>query len=188
MVCEKCGAPTRMQVQATISAPGELFHKLSKQNMRSKDVYLMGVNWETADFICCDCGTVRDGYGNYVTSLRTTNAEQAERIKQLERALDDQMVSTHLGVFGPKDDPIMAIHKLMCWSQDVGAFFAKDRIAQLEDALRESHKFIDLAAWREKHGCTEAPELYEDVLAMINEVLKENSNDDWDRDSSRTRI
>lgn len=99
-----------------------------------------------------------------IEQLRTANAEQAERIKQLERALDDQMVITHLGVFGPKDDPIMAIHKLMCWSQDVGAFFAKDRIAQLEDALRAAkanlYSMVDPA-----------------LVEKINEVLKENSNE-----------
>ena len=72
MRCERCGSDTRMQVQATISAPGELAHKFSKSNLRRKDVYLMGVLWETADFICTNpnCGTVKDGYGNYVSNLK----------------------------------------------------------------------------------------------------------------------
>ena len=38
MKCIHCGSPTRMQVQATISAPGELNHQLSKTNLRRKDV------------------------------------------------------------------------------------------------------------------------------------------------------
>ena len=71
MKCERCGSETRMQVQAVISAPGELAHNLSKKNLKRKDVYLMGVNWETADYICTNqkCGKVFNGYGNYVTRL-----------------------------------------------------------------------------------------------------------------------
>ena len=72
MKCERCGSDTRIQVQAVISAPSELAHQFSKQNLRRKDVYLMGVLWETADFICTnpECGKVIDGYGNYVTNLK----------------------------------------------------------------------------------------------------------------------
>lgn len=79
--CLKCGAPTRMQVQATISAPGDLAHQFSKQNLRRKDVYLLGVNWETADFICTNpkCGSVRDGYGNYVTNLE----KEVKRLREM---------------------------------------------------------------------------------------------------------
>lgn len=79
MKCIKCGSDTRMQVQAVISAPGDLAHKLSKTNLRRKDVYLLGVLWETADFICTNpqCNHVLDRYGNYVTNLRDEN----ERLK-----------------------------------------------------------------------------------------------------------
>lgn len=61
--CEKCGAETRMQVKAIISAPGSLTNQLSKTNLRKKEVYLMGVLWETADYICTnsDCGYIRLG-------------------------------------------------------------------------------------------------------------------------------
>ena len=78
--CLKCGSPTRIQVQATISAPGDLAHQFSKQNLRRKDVYLLGVNWETADFICTNpkCGVVRDGYGNYVSKLE----KEVKRLKE----------------------------------------------------------------------------------------------------------
>ena len=42
-------------------------------------MYLMGVLWETADFICTnpECRKVLDGYGNYVTSLK----KEVERLK-----------------------------------------------------------------------------------------------------------
>ena len=42
-------------------------------------MYLMGVLWETADFICTnpECRKVLDGYGNYVTNLK----KEVERLK-----------------------------------------------------------------------------------------------------------
>lgn len=89
--CQKCGSPTRMQVQATISAPGELAHKLSKQNLRRADVYILGVLWETADFICTngECRYVYNGYGNYVTNMKKeldeTKAKNIELVKMLQQ-------------------------------------------------------------------------------------------------------
>lgn len=82
MKCKRCGSDTRIQVQAVISAPGELAHKFSKQNLRRRDVYLMGVLWETADYICTnpECGKVVDGYGNYVTNLEKEVAAWRERL------------------------------------------------------------------------------------------------------------
>lgn len=69
----------RMQVQVVISAPSSLAHQFSKQNLRSKDVRLLGVLWETADHICTnpECRSVIDGYGNYVTGLK----KEVERLK-----------------------------------------------------------------------------------------------------------
>lgn len=84
MKCSYCGSPDyRFQVQATISAPAALYHQLSKQNLRRKDVFMLGVNWETVDFICGNpkCGRVTDGYGNYVTRLEG-------RVKELELKLE----------------------------------------------------------------------------------------------------
>ncbi len=74
-----------MQVQAVISAPGELAHRFSKQNLRRKDVYLMGVLWETADFICTnpECRNVLNGYGNYVTNLK----REVERLRRVRDAV-----------------------------------------------------------------------------------------------------
>lgn len=79
MQCVKCGSPTRMQVQLTVSAPGALYHKLSKQALRRKGVDVLGANWETADFICTnpDCCHVTEGFGNYVTNLK----KRAERLE-----------------------------------------------------------------------------------------------------------
>lgn len=86
MRCDKCGSPTRMQVQVTVSAPGERYHRLAKQVFRRKDVELLGANWETADFICTNpqCQHVRDGYGNYVTGLEKQSRELAAEVAQLK--------------------------------------------------------------------------------------------------------
>lgn len=67
--CPKCGSENRMHVQATISAPASLEGEFNKSNLRRSDVYITSVNWETADYICVNCGTLIPGYGNYVSRL-----------------------------------------------------------------------------------------------------------------------
>lgn len=84
--CPKCGSDTRIQVQAVISAPGELAHQFSKKNLRRKDVHLMGVLWETMSSICTNekCQHVTDSYGNYITKLEYENKrlkKENERLK-----------------------------------------------------------------------------------------------------------
>ena len=90
MKCLKCGSDTRIQVHAVISAPGDLAYQFSKQNLRRKDVYLLGVLWETMDFICTKprCGHVTIGYGNYVTNLKKEN----ERLKAKYESKDVGLV------------------------------------------------------------------------------------------------
>jgi transcription elongation factor Elf1 len=78
--CERCGKNTRMQVQVVISAPSELAHRFSKRNLRRKDVYIMGVLWETADFICPSCGNVTRNYGTYVKNLKIEIEELKEKL------------------------------------------------------------------------------------------------------------
>lgn len=78
MNCPKCRKPMSMLVQATLRAPARFYGQFSKSNLRSKEVYFMGVNWETADLLCPDHGLVRDGYGNYVTKMRAFIDKQAK--------------------------------------------------------------------------------------------------------------
>jgi hypothetical protein len=56
-----------------------MYRMFSKQNLRSKNVHLQGVLWETTDFICesKDCARITNGYGNYVSKLK-------ERVDELE--------------------------------------------------------------------------------------------------------
>lgn len=82
MKCLKCGSPTRMHVQAVISAPSDLAHRFSKTNLRRSDVHLLGVLWETADYICTKCGHIHDGYGNYVSNLKRENERLKSKLKE----------------------------------------------------------------------------------------------------------
>jgi len=67
--CERCGRKTIMQVQAVISAPGDLENRFTKANLRRKDVHLIGCLWDQARFICDSCGHVSGGAKNYITQL-----------------------------------------------------------------------------------------------------------------------
>lgn len=73
--CEKCGGETRAMVQMVVSAPPNMLHNFTKKNMSSKEFKIMGVLWETADFICSTCGHVTNGYGNYVSNLKKENVK-----------------------------------------------------------------------------------------------------------------
>lgn len=78
-----------MMVQATLVAPSSLVGKFSKSNLRRKDVYLQGVNWETADHLCNKCNVlVYGGYGNYVTNLKKENDELKKRLEFYENSID----------------------------------------------------------------------------------------------------
>jgi len=80
MDCPKCGTEMRMHVQVIISAPSSMEGNFSKRNIRKKEVYLLGVKWETADYICKSCGTIIPDCGNYVCELEN-------KIQKLEKQL-----------------------------------------------------------------------------------------------------
>ncbi len=84
--CKKCGGDVRMQVQATVLAPGHMYRNLTKTNFSKKNVRFTCVNWETADFICenVNCGHITDGYGNYFTRLERENKELRMKVAVLE--------------------------------------------------------------------------------------------------------
>ena len=88
--CPKCSGPVRIMGQCTLSAPGELYAKFSKSNLRRKDVYLMGVNWETFDVLCQNpkCSHTINGYGNYVSRLQQENQAVKAREDALKSKLD----------------------------------------------------------------------------------------------------
>lgn len=77
MNCPRCKKPTlRIMGQAVVNAPASMLHQFSKKNLRSKDVWLQGVLWETFSKFCEDatCGYHADRLGNYVTKLEDENA------------------------------------------------------------------------------------------------------------------
>jgi len=106
-----------MQVQAVVSAPGDLAHQLSKRNLRRKDVYLMGVLWETADYICTNqtCSHVVDGPGNYRTNLEKgierLRAENERLRAELQRA-----ISLPTATEAARN---VALEKMVDWLRDV---------------------------------------------------------------------
>jgi len=58
----------------------------------------------------------------------------------LVRAIDDAMVSAHIGVFNPGDDPKDAINKLAVYEQGVGEYFVKaerDRLAACVERVKK---------------------------------------------------
>lgn len=89
--CKHCGSATKAMVQMIACAPSEMMHNFTKANMRSKDFELMGVLWETADFLCQnkDCGRVTDGYGNYVTNLKKENQRLREAMTAIKAYEED---------------------------------------------------------------------------------------------------
>jgi hypothetical protein len=55
--CTKCdSANVRIQVDLCLNIPARLLHRLSKQNLRSKDVRIEGANWPKMTMLCEDCG------------------------------------------------------------------------------------------------------------------------------------
>ena len=57
-------------------------------------------------------------------------AKRDERITELERAIDNEMVVSHIGVFDSSYDPKEALNKLQCYAQDLGAFFAQNQLKE----------------------------------------------------------
>lgn len=56
MRCPKCGRDkVRCQVSLFLEIPGRLMHNLSKQNLRSREVMVLGAGWPTATMYCTGC-------------------------------------------------------------------------------------------------------------------------------------
>ena len=89
--CPKCGSSMRMQVNACISAPSDLMHDFKKTNLRRKDVYFMGVFWETATHICSNekCKNVIDGYINWIDEMKVQNEVMKEALQKIHELAHD---------------------------------------------------------------------------------------------------
>lgn len=84
--CQRCGSDTLMQLQITISAPSSFYGNLSKTNLRKKECRIVGVKWETADYICTnhECRYVAKGYGDYVINLQKENKQLKTMLEQFQ--------------------------------------------------------------------------------------------------------
>lgn len=77
MKCPKCGEEMVWMgnVQILIRDTDKYFHQLSKKAFRSKDVELLGVDWEGGDLFCpnyLNCGN------HPMLRTRTTGSEDKE--------------------------------------------------------------------------------------------------------------
>lgn len=46
----------KFQTNIFVELPLSVFHKLTKQSLRSKDVKIMGVDWPRVRILYCNCG------------------------------------------------------------------------------------------------------------------------------------
>ncbi len=94
--------------------------------------------------------------------LRATLGER----DALVRAIDDEMVSCHIGVFNLGDDPKKAINALGVWSQGVGAYFAE---RERDEARRDRDDARQLAgdAFREGWDCGDWQDGRDNVSARL---------------------
>ena len=76
----------------------------------------------------------KGSYANGVEFLKARIAELEKERDSLVSALDTAMVVTCLGTYSSGQDPRNALDKLMAWSESVGAYFAQDRLEELEKA------------------------------------------------------
>jgi len=62
MICVNCGSRNvKIMVDITVAIPPKHIRKLSKKTFRSKDVDLLGVNWDRATVLCVDCSHSHKG-------------------------------------------------------------------------------------------------------------------------------
>jgi hypothetical protein len=78
--------------------------------------------------------------------LRERDAMRAER-DALVRAIDDAMVSAHIGVFNPGDDPKDAINKLAVYEQGVGEYFVKAERDRLAACVERVESLVNDHGW-----------------------------------------
>ena len=81
--------------------------------------------------------------------LQVENAALKEQVAQLVRAIDEHMVCNHQGVFNLGDDPKEALNKIACYEQALGAYFANEKLTNLQsksaalvDALEAAQSYF----------------------------------------------
>lgn len=79
------------------------------------------------------------------------NAKLLAELEAMARAIDEEKIVSHIGVFNRGDDPVKAIKELMLWSEGVGEYFAnekaKEKIAALEAELEAIYS-TEPVAWQ----------------------------------------
>ena len=84
--CSQCQSTNaRILGQLYMSAPADLYRNFSKCPLRSKDVRIEGVSWETFSFICQDCGHSTNGLKTYIDGLKDKIQELETQLKERQK-------------------------------------------------------------------------------------------------------
>ena len=80
MKCPKCGKDLYWIGEMTVlmKDTDKYFHRMSKKAFASKDIQLMGVNWEKGEFFCPD---IKCGFNSLSTK---------RKIRKLQRLTNEQ--------------------------------------------------------------------------------------------------
>lgn len=60
---KKCKHAWRIKVELFLDIPEELFHRLAKKRLRSREVRVEGANWPKSYAYCSKCGESHRGLG-----------------------------------------------------------------------------------------------------------------------------
>lgn len=57
MNCPNCNSTDiRIMTNMVVAMPVDMYYKVTKAKMRRKEFQVWGVSWDTASFVCANCG------------------------------------------------------------------------------------------------------------------------------------
>ena len=76
--------------------PSALMGALTAENLKNATVRVVGVNWETFDFMCSSeaCRHHEHAYGNYISRLEDENKMLHQRMKESIDIFDEDEVES----------------------------------------------------------------------------------------------
>lgn len=79
VLCQRCGSSkVRMGVNLFLDAPTRFYARLSKSNLRAKDVQVMGAGWDRAYFYC---SLPKCGWNTHLSEIDRLRGELAAALK-----------------------------------------------------------------------------------------------------------
>jgi len=127
---------------------------------------------------------ITDGLSNHVNSMCATDEEVRicyllsevnrveERLKTIERVLDEAMIVNHLGTFDiERDDPKFTFHTILANETNLAEYFTVEKVLEVvtnkeeRQKIRRHMKHGYIKEWEWPCGTTCAPE---DLQEMLN--------------------